>query len=387
MRTTHGARNRRAAVVIKPRRHAMSHRLALALIAAAAVALTVPRTAPAGLAAAPPDLCDITTAERIVAVGDVHGAYEPLRAILRAASLIDERDRWIGRRAILVQTGDVLDRGPDSRRALDLLQRLEREAERAGGRVFALLGNHEVMRMLGDWRYVSDGELAAFATASSEPLRERAYTVAEQDARQGAKASGAAFSPEAFRERFLRQVPLGWIEMRQAFSPKGEYGRSLLARPVVVKVNGIIFLHGGVSPANAALGCAGINRTITAELNDPSPLPPDPETKLLTSETGPLWYRGLALEPEPSFEPALDAILASLEARAVVVGHTVTTGGRIASRFGGRVVQLDTGMLAGRLYPRGRPSALEIHGDSASAIYTDRREPVSFSLGAATTAR
>ena len=79
--------------------------------------------------------CDIRTSERVVAVGDVHGAYAQFAAILRAAVLIDGRDRWIGGRAILVQTGDVLDRGSDSRRALDLLRRLEREAAQARGRV------------------------------------------------------------------------------------------------------------------------------------------------------------------------------------------------------------------------------------------------------------
>ena len=69
--------------------------------------------------------CDLRTTERIVAVGDVHGAYDGLVGILRTAGIIDGRARWSGGRAILVQTGDVVDRGPDSRKALDLLRRLE----------------------------------------------------------------------------------------------------------------------------------------------------------------------------------------------------------------------------------------------------------------------
>ena len=81
--------------------------------------------------------CDFTTTERVVAIGDVHGAHSEFVAILRAARLIDHRDRWIGGRAILIQTGDIFDRGDDSRKALDLLRRLERGATRAGGQVMA----------------------------------------------------------------------------------------------------------------------------------------------------------------------------------------------------------------------------------------------------------
>jgi predicted MPP superfamily phosphohydrolase len=121
--------------------------------------------------------CDVQTTERIVAVGDIHGAFDQFVAILRAAGIIDNRNRWSGKKAVLVQTGDVLDRGPDSRKALDLLRKLEGEAQRAGGRVYALLGNHELMRLVSDWRYVSQGETEAFRNADSADLRERAFAV------------------------------------------------------------------------------------------------------------------------------------------------------------------------------------------------------------------
>ena len=93
--------------------------------------------------AAAQDPRSLETSERRVAIGDIHGAYDQLVEILLAAEIIDNRERWIAGRALLVQTEDILDRGPQSRRALDLLQRLEREAEDGGGRVLALLGNHE----------------------------------------------------------------------------------------------------------------------------------------------------------------------------------------------------------------------------------------------------
>ena len=93
---------------------------------------------PRGQTAAAAVPCDVQTTERIVAVGDVHGAFDKFVAILRAAGLIDTRNRWIGKKAVLVQTGDLTDRGPDSRKAIDLLRKLEGEAQRAGGQVYAL---------------------------------------------------------------------------------------------------------------------------------------------------------------------------------------------------------------------------------------------------------
>src|SRR5256885_1640875 len=90
----------------------------------------------------------LTGVERVVAVGDIHGDADQLVAVLRSASLIDDKGAWSGGKAHLVQTGDILDRGPDSRRAMDILMRLEIEATKAGGAVHALIGNHEAMNLL-----------------------------------------------------------------------------------------------------------------------------------------------------------------------------------------------------------------------------------------------
>lgn len=319
-------------------------------------------------------VCDLRTTERVVAVGDVHGAYDQFVGILRTAGLLDSRDRWSGGRAILVQTGDVLDRGPDSRKVLDLLRRLERDAARAGGRVYPLLGNHELMRMVWDWRDVSAGELAGFRTLDSADLRERAYAIVSADVARRAREEERTFDEAAFREQFLKEIPLGYIEMRQAFDATGEYGKWLRERNAVIKINGIVFLHGGISAATAALGCAGINEAVRRDLTVANPTAEQVLAMLSSSETGPLWYRGLALEPDPAFAPEVTKILGVLGARAIVIGHTVTAGFRIATRFDGRVIQIDTGMLGGAFYPGGMASALEIRGDALTAIYQKGRE-------------
>ena len=317
----------------------------------------------------------IRTTERIVAVGDIHGAYRPVRDLLRTAGIIDGRSRWIGGRTVLVQTGDVLDRGADSRRVLDLLRRLETEAARAGGRVHALLGNHEVMRMVGDWRYVSAGEFAAFRDADSGARRDEFYELAAAHAARVAEDAGDRFDERTYRARFLTEVPLGFVEMRQAFDASGTYGRWLRSRDTTVIINDIAFVHGGFTPTTAAKGCTTINETVRRELMN---LPATPEalaSTLGSSPDGPLWYRGLAEEPEAAFEPQLVATLTALGVRAIVTGHTPSPG-RIITRFEGRVIQIDSGMLGGTFYPDGAPSALEIRGDSVTAVYANRREPL-----------
>lgn len=344
--------------------------LALLTVSAAVVAAAQhPR------AQAPAGVCDITTTERVVAIGDVHGAYDHFTAILRAAGLTDRRDRWVGGRAILVQTGDVLDRGEDSRKTLDLLRRLERDARQAGGRVLPLIGNHEVMRLVGDWRYVSAGEFKAFRTPESVEFRETVHARSAEAAAERARAENRRFDGAQYREEFFKEVPLGYLEMRLAFAPNTDYGTWLRTRPAVARINGVVFVHGGVSVEVAELGCAGINEAIHKELQA-MPVPPDQIPALLASrETGPLWYRGLAEEPEETFASSLPLVLSKLNARAVVIGHTVAIGG-IRPRFGGRVVQIDTGMLGGSFYKGGEPAALEIRGDSLAAIYLTRREPL-----------
>jgi hypothetical protein len=355
-----------------PRRAAVG--LSAALVAAL---LAVASSQPSAQQRGKPDEfpCDIQTPERVVAIGDIHGAHDQFVAILRAAGLIDTRNRWSGKKAVLVQTGDVLDRGPDSRKAIDLLIKLEGEARGAGGRVYALLGNHELMRLVSDWRYVSEGELNGFKNGESADLRDRALVVFSAEAERQAKVAGRPFDPAAYRELFMKELPLGSLEMRFAFEAKGKYGTWVRARPAVARINGIVFLHGGISEAAATLGCEGVNAAVRKDLAS-LPVPPEQiPTLFAASETGPLWYRGLANEPEETLAPVLDTILQAVRARAIVIGHT-TVPGKITPRLGGRVIQIDTGMVNGEFYPGGVASALELHGDTATAIYLDRREPL-----------
>jgi hypothetical protein len=328
-------------------------------IGIAAVALVA---ASASIHAGAASSCEFDGVERVVAVGDVHGAYDRYLEILRAAGIVDADGRWSGGRTHLVQIGDMIDRGDDSRKVLDFVRRLERDAQQSGGRVHILLGNHEVARMLGDLRLTTAGEYAAFATSDSTALRERFLR-------------GAKTASDAERDTLLKQTPLGWIEMRQAFGRDGDYGKWLRELPVVIEIDGFVFVHGGISPAVAPMGCAAINAQVRRELTtDLDKTRGAPLASLAARVDGPLWYRGLAQEPE-AFAPQVADVLAQMHARSIVIAHTVTPTGRITTRFDGRVVEIDTGMQKAYV-PDGRASALEIRNGETTAIYADRRDPV-----------
>jgi hypothetical protein len=312
----------------------------------------------------PASRCEIDRVERIVAVGDVHGAYDRFVEILQTAGILDARLRWAGGRAHLVQLGDVVDRGPDSRKAIDLLERLQDEARRAGGAVHALLGNHEIMRMLGDLRYIAPGEYEAFATPRSERIRRDFVDEADR----------------SLRDQLLKEIPLGLVEMRVAFGRSGHYGEWLRKLDTAVRINGVLFLHGGISPDIAGMPCDVLNTAVRREMTaDIEKVRNAPLESLSARENGPLWYRGLAQEPE-AFASSVDDILAKQNARAIVIAHTIAPDARITARFGGKVVQIDTGMQPAYV-EKGRASALEIRDGVFTAIYTDRRD-VLFTLPA-----
>jgi len=100
--------------------------------------------------------------KRRIIVGDIHGELEGFTEIIRNAGLIDGKDNWSGGDDILIQTGDVIDRGPYSREAVDLLKRLQKEAAVTRGKVVRLCGNHELMLIQKDFRYANFNDPMSF---------------------------------------------------------------------------------------------------------------------------------------------------------------------------------------------------------------------------------
>lgn len=98
---------------------------------------------------------DGASAKQIIVVGDVHGEIDGLLEILKKARLIDKNGDWLGKDSILVQMGDVIDRGDYSWKAFELLQKLQSQARNSHGNVVRLLGNHELMLLEGNYRHAN----------------------------------------------------------------------------------------------------------------------------------------------------------------------------------------------------------------------------------------
>ena len=172
-------------------------------------------------------------ADRVVAISDIHGAYDAMVETLKNVGVIDDQLAWAGGTARLVIVGDILDRGPRSRDVMDLLMRLEDESQAAGGYVHVLIGNHESMNMIGDMRYVSKEEYAAFA--ADETLEERRRWFQAYLRRQPMPRDEADL-----KERFDSTFPAGFFALRRELGPTGKYGQWLLTKPIIAVIDDLL---------------------------------------------------------------------------------------------------------------------------------------------------
>jgi len=274
--------------------------------------------APPGAASRPAAVTNTWTGvERIVAIADVHGDFKQFVKALTAAGVIDAKTNWTGGKTHLVQTGDILDRGPDSRIAMDLMMKLEPQAIEAGGRVHALLGNHELMVMIGDLRYVHPGEYKAFG---------------------------------------------GRLKFAQAMSKSGKYGKWLRGHNAVIKINDVMFLHGGLNMQWMALSLARINADIRKALQGRG------GRGGLLGSSGPMWYRGWATPNVAAVAAQCDPVFKRYGVKRAVIGHTPQRS--ITPLGNGRVIAIDTGMCA---HYGGAAAALVIEKKRYHAIYPGRK--------------
>jgi len=362
---------------------------------------------------------------RVVVIGDVHGDFDDFGLLLKKTGLTDSLNHWAGGTAILVQTGDLIDRGNKGREAMDLLIGLEKEAEVAGGEVVPLLGNHEVMNIFGDLRYVSAGTYAEFADSESEKRRKTAYQ--EYSAWYTSHAESIKRIQQTAlattEEEWMAKHPVGFLEYREALDPAGVYGKWIRQHRAVTKLGNVVFLHGGISPNLISLSLKQINEKVREEIEEfdeterylvshrvilpfftlqetaaavqmpgieerAETTPTDGEKQRMISqlagighwlcmrEDGPLWFRGYDEWSEEEGTQQMEKTLSAYNATHIVIGHTVQKSAHIRCRFGGRTFLIDTGMLSS-YWRGGRASALEIlAGGIFNALYLDGQEEI-----------
>jgi hypothetical protein len=335
----------------------------------------------------------------VVALGDTHGSYEPVLALLQRLGLANDVGQWSGGRTHLVLVGDLVDRGPRERDLLDLVRELVRQAELVGGRVHVLLGNHEIFALVRDLRYVAPEAYRGWKSLERREDREAAWERYVE--REGAVSAG---DRRRLREVFDAAHPPGYFGRMRALEPGGVYGDWLLKRPSMIRINGSVFVHGGLTEASAALGYAGVSRGVREAVRsfwearrvleragriDPfdnyqramqtaaavSADDTDPDLQAAARRMrafvespaaavdGPLWYRGISIEDERLERGPVQRVLAALDAERLVLGHSITAGKTITSRFGGSVLRADVGLAYGA-----DPQALYLAGRTAKVF-------------------
>jgi len=270
-------------------------------------------------------------APRIVAIGDLHGDLDATRRALRLAGAADDNDHWIGGTLVVVQTGDMLDRGDNEQAILDLFTRLSEEASQAGGAVHALNGNHELMNVELDLRYVTPGGFEDFQDAVT--ITDIDSVLAEYEEGQRARVS--------------------------AFRPGGDYAKVLARRNTVVIIGENVFVHGGVLPEHVDYGLQRLNAELRAWMKGEGPVPDWTQEK-----NSVVWMRHYSDEVDDEDCKLLAEVLDRLGAKRMIVGHTVQEE-TITPHCEGKVWCIDAGMAT---YYGGEIRILEIEGDTVRVI-------------------
>ncbi|WP_169433317.1 metallophosphoesterase [Lewinella cohaerens] len=245
-----------------------------------------------------------TGIDRIIAISDVHGQYQLMRELLLSSGVIDTTNNWALGDGHLVVIGDNFDRGDEVLPILWLLFELEQQALANGGHLHLLLGNHELMVLHGDIRYLH---------------KKYNYT------------AGALQTP--YPELFARGSILGdWIAQHQ----------------VAVSINEHLFVHAGISPEvlKLDLSLEALNTTFRERiLRQPyDAIAADPTLDLLYGGEGPLWYRGY-FGNEAISKGKFKKQLKAYDQEKIIVGHTSQED--IHPLYGGKLIVIDCSIKLG----------------------------------------
>ncbi len=269
--------------------------------------------------------------QRIVAFADLHGDFDATRRALLLAGAIDEDNHWIGGEMIVVQTGDMLDRGDGEQAILELFEDLAVEANAAGGELHVLLGNHELMNVAGDFRYVTPGGYADFEDALEYDPDDPA--LAKFEPHQRARA--------------------------RAFLPGGPFALKLANYNVVLVLGDNVFVHGGLLPMHIEYGIDRMNRETKAWLRGESEAP-----EFLRGSKSPVWLRLYSRDADEDAARTLHETLALIPAKRLLMGHTVQKNG-IQFVCDGAAYCLDVGMAS---HYGGSVEVLQIIGDEVTIL-------------------
>lgn len=295
---------------------------------------------------------------RLIAVGDLHGDLEKSKEALRLADLIDGSGEWIGGSATVVQVGDVLDRGGDEIKILYFLERLKRQAARTGGTVITMNGNHEIMNVEGDFRYVTKEGLEEFRVwAEWYRVGQSMTGLCEglEKPKDPLAFRGLKDNDEPFRARFA------------ALRPNGPISRRFLSQNATVLVIGdSVFVHGGLLAKHVKYGLEKINEEVRDWINGLGDIYAPRSCK---GRNAVVWLRKFSEALAKNCDcSALEHVLATIPgAKRMIMGHTIQEVG-INGVCDNRAIRIDVGMSKG--CSNGLPEVLEIGRNSELRILT-----------------
>ena len=246
--------------------------------------------------------CVYNKPPKILAVSDIEGNFVPFLKLLLANKVIDRYLRWTFGDGHLVIVGDCFDRGEEVMECLWLIYYLEERARKAGGYVHFLLGNHEIMNLNGDWRYIHP----KYAQSSNIPFT-------------------------------------------ALYNGNYELWHWLCSKNVMEKIGDILFVHAGVSPEllQLNLSVSEINHRIRPFYNKGNQSFDDPLLSTVFNGTNsPFWYRGYYVSENGVSEEVIDATLKYFGVKTIVTGHTVVS--QVTSYYNGKVINIDTDHAAGQ---------------------------------------
>ncbi len=248
-------------------------------------------------------------AKKLLVLSDIEGEFAALRSLLLANKVIDKQYNWIFGKGHLVIAGDLFDRGDMVPECLWLFYKLEQEAKAAGGYFHTLLGNHEIMNLSGDLRYV--------------------------------------------HPKYLEQAKSSGMDYMQLYSKNTVLGNWLRSKNVVECIGDLLFMHAGMSTEVLALHLPieKINAMCRPFYDVKKALLPD-SLKIFFEKESPFWYRGYFLEPRASMQ-VIDQTLKQYDCSKIIVGHTILDK-NVAFYYQGKVLAVDvdehSGHRAGALW-------------------------------------
>jgi hypothetical protein len=233
---------------------------------------------------------------KIFAISDIHANFKGLKNILIGAGVIDKKLNWSFGKGHFVFDGDVFDRGAYPTECIWLIYKLEEEAEKAGGRVHFILGNHELLNLYGNTKYVN--------------------------------------------KNILGNIPLMKEEYINLYGVNTELGRWFRTKNGIEKIGNFVFVHAGISPLLNSLNLSlnKINKITRNIIGKTKEQITDEKEKLIAAgKTSPYWFRGFILNPVS--KDSAETIFNNMGAERIIVGHTIIDN--IKSFYGGRVVGIN----------------------------------------------